>query len=72
MKRIRNLLFGAGIFAALGFGLGAAQAEASPADQRRLCGRETSEGGCQSCCAYYGYGYFWDDELGCACDNLRR
>lgn len=66
MKRIRNLLFGVGIFAALGFGIGAAQAEASPTDQRRLCGKETSEGGCQTCCSLYNMDYAWG-ELGCGC-----
>jgi hypothetical protein len=66
MKRVRDLLFGVGMLAVLASGVSAAWAQPGPPERMRLCGKETTEGGCQTCCSLYGLNYGWG-ELGCAC-----
>jgi len=67
MKRIRNLLFGVGVLAALGSGVSAVHAEATSLDLLRPCGKETTENACSLCCQDLGVPYYWDEEFGCAC-----
>ena len=66
MTRIRSMLFGIAITAALGSGVQAARAEPLK-ETMRLCGKEPGEGSCASCCAYYGLSYYWSESFGCAC-----
>lgn len=68
MMRIRSAMFGLGITAALGFGIGAAQAEATSLEAAMVpCGTQQTESACAFCCQRLGMPYFWDDEFGCAC-----
>jgi hypothetical protein len=65
MKRVRNLLFGAGMFAVLASGVSAAWTQPARADQRP-CATQTTESACQACCAWIGLDYVWDNP-GCGC-----
>ena len=71
MMRIRNLLFGVAITAALGSGVGAARAEATALDKMVPCGTQTTEDACSRCCDRLGFPYYWDEEFGCACGTRR-
>jgi hypothetical protein len=55
MTRIRNLLFAAGVLAAMGFGATTARAEPNPRDERVICPFVRSAEECTDCCADGGF-----------------
>jgi hypothetical protein len=66
MKRIRNLLFGLGVFATLGFGAATARAEVGTIESRIICPFVRSAEECTDCCASGDAFGTWDGAT-CTC-----
>lgn len=63
MNRIRNLLFGLGVFATLGFGVASATAQVGKAEEGPVCPFVRSYEECVDCCGGFGS---WSGSV-CSC-----
>lgn len=65
MKRVRNLLFGLGVFATLGFGAATAWAQPGTLQNRVICPFVNDPDACTNCCAEGGQIGIWNGSCTC-------
>lgn len=59
MMRIRNMVFGVGVLATLGFGAATARAEVGTVESQVICPFVRSAEECTDCCADGGFNADW-------------